>query len=377
MNCAISINLTRMACAAEESRGLTTAATAMRKFQLFLFLLLAAIPARAHPGHGKNHGHSHPLMLPFVERVDAQPLLVQCGRLAEALQALGAPLPGAALAALRDGATQQDDAALTRLVQDLLDPLSIAALEIGADGRLEATPALNGLELQENRPRTVLLKVINKAGVSTRLRAASPSAHWLTLAVHDQRPLSADLSGLELEYRVLKVSASGRGERMATVEFNVSGLPGRKSALIRQWRFAKGGDGWSAHQQAQISGADGLLEFTATGADAFMRAPVEARSGRMKLRFQAQSEVAGTGRLAWFSSTAPDAAADGEVSFQLTKGAAQVHEIEFEASTDLTAIRLSPAAQDGKVRFDWIDLEYAHGDGGDWAPMRMKFKTVE
>jgi hypothetical protein len=349
----------------------------MIKLRAVLFLLGTALPVHAHPGHGKDHGHSHPLMLPFVERVDAQPLLIQCARLAEALQTLGAPLPAAALAALRDSATQQDDAALTRLVQDLLDPLGIAALEIGADGRLEATPALNGLELQENIPRTVLLKVINKAGVGTRLRAASPADRWLTVTTIDKRPLSTELSGLELEYRILQVSASGRGERMATIEFNVSGLPGRKSGLIRQWRFATGSDGWSADQQARIAAVDGVLEFAATGAESFMHAPVEARPGRMKLRFQAQSDVDGGGRLAWFSSTAPDAAADGEIPFQLTKGTAQVHEIEFETSDDLTAIRLGPAEQPGKIRIDWIDLEYAHGDGGDWAPMRMKFKTVE
>lgn len=81
---------------------------------LLLGVLLAARSgieqASAHPGHGKNHGHSHPLMLPFVERVDAQPLRVQCEHLAEALQAIGAPLPAAALAALRDSATRHDDA---------------------------------------------------------------------------------------------------------------------------------------------------------------------------------------------------------------------------------------------------------------------------
>ena len=348
---------------------------------LLLGALLAAgsgiEQASAHPGHGKNHGHSHPLMLPFVERVDAQPLRVQCERLAEALQAIGAPLPAAALAALRDSATRHDDAALTRLVQDMLDPLSIAALEIGADGRLEASPALNGLELQEKVPRTVLLKVINKAGVGTRLRAASPSARWLTLSVHDQRPMSADLSGLELEYRILRVSASGRGERTATMEFNVSGLPGRKSGLIRQWRFATGSDGWSAHQQARIAAVDGALEFAATGADCFMHTPVEARPGRMKLRFQAQSDVDANGRLAWFSSTATDAKAHDGISFQIPKGTAQVHEIEFESTDDLTAIRLSPVEQPGKIRIAWIDLEYAHGDGGGWVPMRMKFKTTE
>jgi hypothetical protein len=37
---------------------------------------------------------------------------------------------------------------------------------------------------------------------------------------------------------------------------------------------------------------------------------------------------------------------------------------------------LEPAMEPGKIRIDWIDLGYARGDGADWVPMPMKFKTV-
>ena len=345
--------------------------------------------ATAHPGHGKNHGHSHPLMLPFVEQVDAQPLLVQCARLAEALQSIGAPLPAATLEALEKLASAKDDAAITRKVQDLLDPQCLAALEIGADGKLEAIPALNGMELEENGWRTVLVKVINKAGVSSRLRIDSPEARptphspaaevknrWLGLSVFDDRPLATELSGLGLEYRVIRLSAIGQGEREATIEFNVGGLPGRKSGVIRQWRFERDADGWGEVNHGSIQVAGGALEFTSTGTDPFMRAPVEARAGRMVLRFQAHSEVGGMGQLLWTSPEQPVPDAQRQISFQLLKGASQVYEIEFEPVDALAGIRLDPAMEPGKIRIDWIDLGYARGDGADWVPMPMKFKTV-
>jgi hypothetical protein len=345
--------------------------------------------AEAHPGHGKNTGHSHPLMLPFVERVDAQPLLLQCGRLAEALQSIGAPLPAGALASLQKTAQGGDDASITRKVQDVLDPLCLAALEIGADGKLEATPALHGIELEENGWRTVLVKVINKAGVSSRLRVESPAsrpmAHspadevagrWLGLSVFDGRPLATELSGLGLEYRIIQLSAIGQGEREAAIEFNVSGLPGRKSGAIRQWRFNRDTDGWGGVNHGSIAAVDGAMEFTSTGGDPFMFAPVEARGGRMKLRFQAQTDIGGMGQLLWTSPELPTPDAHRQVSFQMFKGASQLYEVEFEAIDELAGIRLDPAMEPGKIRIDWIDLEYAKGDSADWASMPMKFKTL-
>jgi hypothetical protein len=361
----------------------------MIKFRLVLFALCAALPAHAHPGHGKDRGHSHPLMLPFVERVDAQPLLLQCGRLAEALQSIGAPLPAATLEGLEKLANLEDDPAITRQIQDLLDPLCVAALEIGADGKLEASPALNGLELEENGWRTVLVKVINKAGVSSRLRIDSPAARsiphapaaevkdrWMGLSVFEGRPLATELSGLWLEYRVIQLSAIGSGERSAAIEFNVSGLPGRKSGVIRQWRFNRDTDGWGEANQGGIRAAVGGLEFTSTGGDPFMFAPVEARAGRMKLRFQAHSDVGGMGQLLWTSPELPTPDAQRQISFQMLKGASQLYEIEFEPADALAGIRLDPAMGPGKIRIDWIDLEYARGDSADWVPVMMKFKTV-
>jgi hypothetical protein len=106
--------------------------------------------AVAHPGHGKDDDAHHPLEIPQVTRVDAQPLILQCQRLTEALDSIGASLPADTAASLKKLTALQDDAEITRKVQDLLDPQCIATLEIGADGKLVASPALNGMELEEN-----------------------------------------------------------------------------------------------------------------------------------------------------------------------------------------------------------------------------------
>jgi len=347
-------------------------------------------PSTGHPGHdGGADDHTHPLEIPQVARVDAQPLLLQCQRLAEALESIGAPLPAAQLDALKNLSELKDDAEITRMVQELLDPHCIAALEIGADGKLVAVPALNGIELDENGWRTVLVKVINHAGVTSRIRIDSPAARsipnspaaevaerWLSLSVFDGRPLAAELSGLGLEYRVIQLSAIGEGERTANLEFNVSGLPGQQPSEIRKWRFERDADGWGGANHGTIAVENGSLSFTSTGSDPFLSAPVQARGGKMKLRFFGIGDAGGMGQLYWTSPESPQPDAVRQVTFQMLPGAAQLHEIEFETTGELAGIRLDPGLQPGKVRIDWMDLEYAGGDSAEWTPVAMTFKTL-
>jgi len=343
----------------------------------------------AHPGHDGPHEASHPLEIPFVKQVDAQPLLLQCQRLAEALESIGAPLPAAQLEALQKLSALNDDAEITRKVQELLDPHCIAALEIGADGKLLASPALNGFELDENGWRTVLVKVINSAGVASRIRIDSPAARaipnspaaevaarWLSLSVFEGRPLATELSGLGLEYRIIQLSAVGEGERKANLEFNVSGLPGQQSSVIRKWRFERDADGWGDANNGTIAVEDGRLLFTSTGSDPFLSAPVQARGGRMKLRFFGGGDAGGMGQVYWTSPESPQADAIRQVTFQMLPGPAQLHEIEFEVTGALAGIRIDPGFQPGKVSIDWMDLEYSGGDSAEWTPVSMTFKTL-
>ena len=356
---------------------------------LLSVVVLGLNSAAAHPGHGKADAPHDPLEMPLVKQVDAQPLLLQCRRLVEALASLGTPISPATVEALNRLAELKDDAEITRQAQDLLDPLCFAALEIGADGKLAATPALNGMELDENGWRTVLVKVINKAAVTSRLRIDSPAARplprapqdevadrWMSLAVFDGRPLAGDLSGLELEYRVIQLSGIGEGEKRANIEFSVGGLPGQKSSLVREWRFTRDADGWGDPNCGTIHVSGGVLNFKSTGSDPFMSAPVKARGGRMVLRFFAQTDAGGMGQLYWTSPDAPTPDAVRQVLVQMHAGAAQLYEVEFETADELAGIRLDPGMGPGNIRIDWMDLEYAKGDSADWSPVPMTFKII-
>lgn len=348
-----------------------------------------AASAAANPGQSHDHIAGHPLEIPMVERVDAQPLLLQCRRLAEALASIGTPLSPETVAALGKLGEIKNDTEITRKIQELLDPQCIAAFEIAADGKHVATPALNGIELEENGWRTELVKVINKAGVISRLRIGSPAARplpraplaevperWMDLSVFDGRPMAGELSGLELEYRIIELSAVGTGEKSGDLEFNVGGLPGATSGIIREWRFAKGTDGWEKPNCGTVEAKDGSLHFTSTGDDPFFSAPVAARGGRMVLRFFAQSDIGGMGQLFWTSPDQPGPDGLRQVAFQMHSGTAQLYEVEFESNGEIAGLRLDPGMAPGNIRIDWMDLEYAKGESADWSPVSLKFKIL-
>src|SRR5262245_31831878 len=69
---------------------------------------------------------------PAVKDVEAQPLIAQVKRLGQALEFLGQPLPKATLDALAD--LKPKDEAAPAAIQKLLDPLCVAAVEIGPKG---------------------------------------------------------------------------------------------------------------------------------------------------------------------------------------------------------------------------------------------------
>lgn len=228
-----------------------------------------------------------------MERVDAQPLLFLTGRLVEALDTNGAPFSKQikdALSLLKDA---PDDAHVTATVQGLFDPLCIASVEIAQDGTIKAV-AGRTVEVEENGWRTVLVKVLNRAGVQSRLRVDSPQARpiphgpledvpnrWLSLNAFDGRPLDATLSGLELEYRLVQISSTRNGGRTARLEFNAGVAGAKGSQTIRQWKFDKDADGWGQLNDLKLEARDKALHLQATGGDPYFSAPVQARGGKM------------------------------------------------------------------------------------------------
>ena len=183
--------------------------------------------------------------LPIVQ-VEAQPLAAQAARVADALAYVGAPLSPADREALRAAATTPDPSAA---IQAVLDPYCLLEIHINPESRVKVAPGPARAELVERGWRTFLVKVRNEAGVTAALRVSSPQAQrvfargprgfsmdprpaqtitaadvadrWLDLELFDKPPLTAALSGLEVEYRILQLSSRDAGKREATLAADV------------------------------------------------------------------------------------------------------------------------------------------------------------
>jgi hypothetical protein len=169
-----------------------------------------------------------------VENVAAQPLQAQVQRVMEALEHLGSPLPARVRAALAKAAKEPNEARRVAAIQAALDPFCLVAIDINPESRVKVAPGPAKPELVEQGWRQFLVKVQNEAGVTAELRAASPNARplanspqadvgnrWLELQMFNSQPLRPQLSGLELEYRILQLYSRDAGRREAKLSFNV------------------------------------------------------------------------------------------------------------------------------------------------------------
>jgi hypothetical protein len=175
--------------------------------------------------------------LPKVKQVDLQPLAEQVRRLGEALEFLGAPLPAADRDALKAAAADKDHA--VEAIQTILDKHCLLGVHIGAGNKLEVQAGPGKPELAEQGWRVFLVKVDNAAEAErVELRIDSPNAlplfqrssgkpdpnpavissddvkkRFLDLEMFDKQPLLEQLSGLELEYRILQLYCRDAGSK--------------------------------------------------------------------------------------------------------------------------------------------------------------------
>lgn len=328
------------------------------------------------------------ISLPQVERVDAQPLLLITQRLSEALQSIGTPLTAEQMQTLSLLKSEPSDAKITSSIQQMLDQMCIASIEIRSDGESTVTPGAT-VNLAENGWRAMLVKVVNRAGVQSKLRVDSPNARpiphgpkddignrWLALSMYDGRPLNSNLSGLELEYRIVQLSSTKVGNRTARLEFSAGIAGSVESSVIRQWRFYNGADGWGDLNDLQMEVRDQSLFLNATGDDPFFSAPAWARGGRMVLRFWGRPDGPGVGQMFWWTEQLPQPDGGRQIVFQLDPGSDREYAIEFPVEGDLKAVRIDPLQGPGKFRIDWINLEYAAGENGTWDGVDVKVQTV-
>jgi hypothetical protein len=186
--------------------------------------------------------------LPKVEKVEAQPLIAQITRVTEAMDYLGAPMSTADKQALQNAFNQTDAARTVADIQSVLDKYCLFDVGINPESRVKVDQGPAKPELVEQGWRTFLVKVRNGAGVTAQLKAESRNAlpvfasegrfslnprpkqtvtqsdvsnRWLDLIVFDKLPLRPQLSGLELEYRIIQLYSRDAGKREAKFSFNV------------------------------------------------------------------------------------------------------------------------------------------------------------
>ncbi|MBI4325177.1 MAG: CehA/McbA family metallohydrolase [Chloroflexi bacterium] len=191
--------------------------------------------------------------LPIIKNVEWQPLAAQVRRLIEAMEYLGVPFRAQDQKALTDliGGTNPGEAG--EAVQRILDSYCVVGVNINPESRVKLAQGPAALELVEQGWRVFLVKVHNEAGVTAELQAVSPNAMslfdgggyrsasdrfykrkggealaaaapadlWLDLQMFNSQPLKRDLSGLNLEYRIIQLYSRDAGRREAKLSFNV------------------------------------------------------------------------------------------------------------------------------------------------------------
>ncbi len=177
--------------------------------------------------------------------VPLQPLAQQVRRLEDALNYLGQPLSPATHAALNEAMALSSETAAVARIQELLDPLVLAEIEINAESRVKVTQGQAKPELVEGGARLFLIKVNNLAGVTAPLVVESPNSgpvylqsrgehapemeltmedvkeRWASFEIFTKPPMRPRLTGLGAEYVILEAYSRDAGQRSALLAFNV------------------------------------------------------------------------------------------------------------------------------------------------------------
>ncbi len=200
-----------------------TTAVARPLLSLVLFALAPALFAADKP--------------PVIDDVDGQPLAANAERLAKALDFLGTPLPADVAKAL----TAAVDAKDAKKVQEILDPRVLFVVSINPESRVKAARGPAEAVAQQAGYVPLLVKVVNESTVKKPLKATSPQSgprysgsgdrnpkddpkianRFLQVEVFTAPPMTADLSGLKVEYAVVLVYSTEAGKREATIGFDV------------------------------------------------------------------------------------------------------------------------------------------------------------
>jgi len=183
-----------------------------------------------------------------VVNVEGQPLGENVKRAIDAMEVLGTPLPKELVTDLRIAATERE----AKRLQTLLDPQVLLAVTINPEARMKVQRGPAKAVLQQAGYTLVLVKVLNEAGVTPMLEITSPQAgapyhgtallsmqrqeqlellqaqkdgdaagRFLSVEMFRDPPLTAQLSGLGVEYAIALIYSSDSGKREATIGFDL------------------------------------------------------------------------------------------------------------------------------------------------------------
>ena len=177
--------------------------------------------------------------------VPLQPFAQQIRQVETTLAYLGQPLAQSDREAINQAMANHEEGTAIAQLQQILDKYALAIVDINPESRVKVEPGPAKPELVEAGTRIFLVKVINKAGVTARLQAESANAlpvyvrsdsspeppkkiapadvrdRWMTLELYDKNPMRGRLSGLPLEYQILQIYSRDKGQRSATISFDV------------------------------------------------------------------------------------------------------------------------------------------------------------
>jgi hypothetical protein len=180
--------------------------------------------------------------------VEGQPLAANVKRLLQALDSLGAPLPADPHKALVAACDDQDAARIQRL----LDPQVLLTVHVNPEVRVKVARGPARAALQQAGYTPILVKVTNDSTATKPLRISSPQAgppyagmarlsmtrqehlylltdpgyrpdkdRFLHVEMFTSQPMTANLSGLKVEYAIALIYSSEAGKREATIGFDV------------------------------------------------------------------------------------------------------------------------------------------------------------
>jgi hypothetical protein len=182
------------------------------------------------------------------QATEGQPLAANITRVIEALEFIGHPLPANLVKNLRAAGKAREASKL----QELLDAHVAFVVSLNPEVRVKVQRGPARATLRQGGFAPMLVKVLNESTVTRQLRIASPQAgpvysgaaleilkrqaqtelirnpnteratdRFLQVEMFQRPPMTANLSGLKVEYAICLIYSAEHGKREATIQFDV------------------------------------------------------------------------------------------------------------------------------------------------------------